>query len=110
VGGKTSGLRSVDSKVALSTWANEFKGENPMTEQTLKVPEVHCDHCVSSIEGAVGNLDGVTEVRVDLNAKAVSVVFDESSVRLDKIVETIEGQGYDVGEGDGLMQIGKRPD
>lgn len=81
-----------------------------MAEQTLKVPEVHCDHCVSSIEGAVGRLEGVRQVRVDLEAKAVNVEFDESALALDQIVETIEGQGYDVGDGDGLMQIGKRPD
>jgi copper chaperone len=80
-----------------------------MAEQTLKVPEVHCDHCVSSIEGAVGSLQGVRQVRVDLEAKAVNVDFDESTLALDQIVETIEGQGYDVGEADGLMQIGKRP-
>lgn len=81
-----------------------------MAEQTLKVPEVHCDHCVSSIEGAVSQLKGVDQVQVNLDTKAVSVVFDESAVSLDKIVETIEGQGYDVGDDGGLMQIGKRPE
>ena len=34
-----------------------------MTETKLSVPEIHCDHCKMSIEGAVGALDGVTEGR-----------------------------------------------
>lgn len=81
-----------------------------MKEQTLQVPEVHCDHCVSSIEGAVAGLSGVDAVTVDLTAKNVKVVFDEASINLDKIVETIEGQGYDVGEGGGLIQLESRPE
>lgn len=81
-----------------------------MTEQVLAVPEVHCGHCVSSIEGAVGALDGVQSVTVDLAGKDVSVRFDESRVTLETIVEAIEGQGYDVGEsGGGFLQIGIRP-
>lgn len=81
-----------------------------MKEQTLDVPEVHCDHCVSSIEGAVAQLSGVNEVKVDLSAKNVKVVFDEGAVGLEKIVDTIEGQGYDVGEGGGLIQLEPRPE
>ena len=80
-------------------------------EQVLSVPEVHCDHCVSSIEGAVGELTGVEKVNVDLDSKTVKVVFDEASLELDAIVEAIEGQGYDVG-GDGgpsLIQLGDKP-
>lgn len=80
-----------------------------MTEKTLAVPEVHCDHCVSSIEGAVGALLGVLDVRVDLDGKQVSVSFDEGTVALTAIIQSIEDQGYDVGEPKPL-QIGRRPD
>ncbi len=81
-----------------------------MKEQTLEVPEVHCDHCVSSIEGAVAGLAGVSEVKVDLSAKNVKVVFDDGTVGLEQIVDTIEGQGYDVGQDDGLIQLEPRPE
>lgn len=34
--------------------------------------------------------------RVDLQSKTVQVDFDENKVNLEKIKETIEGQGYEV--------------
>ena len=80
-----------------------------MAEKTLAVPEVHCGHCISSIEGAVGGLQGVHKVSVDLEGKQVAVSFDEGTVPLETIVQTIEDQGYDVGESKPL-QIGRRPD
>ena len=81
-----------------------------MKEQVLEVPEVHCGHCVSSIEGAVGSLDGVEEGKVDLDRKDVTVAFDETALSVDQIVKAIEGQGYDVGPaGSGLMQITPKP-
>ncbi|MCA1841223.1 MAG: heavy-metal-associated domain-containing protein [Actinomycetota bacterium] len=70
-----------------------------MTQETLSVPEVHCDHCVHSIEGAVGALEGVDTVKVDLGAKSVTVSFDNGSVDKQKIVAAIESQGYDVTDG-----------
>jgi copper chaperone len=65
------------------------------TTTTLSVPEIHCDHCKSSIEGALGGLDGVTSAEVSVPEKTVTVTFDES-VGLATIKETIEEQGYDV--------------
>lgn len=82
-----------------------------MSEKVLAVPEVHCGHCVSSIEGAVSAIDGVKAVTVDLDRKDVTVSFDESAVALDQIISTIQEQGYEVG-GDGgpkLHPIQPRP-
>lgn len=51
-----------------------------MTDKVLSVPTVHCDHCVSSISSAVGALEGVEKVAVDLGRKDVTVSFDEGRV------------------------------
>jgi copper chaperone len=67
-----------------------------MTTHTFNVPEVHCDHCVSSIEGAVGAISGVDDVKVDLAGRTVEVSFDESAVEIAEIVTAIEDQGYEV--------------
>ena len=66
-----------------------------MADITLSVPEIHCDHCKMSIEGAVGALDGVSKADVDVPAATVSVSFD-APAGLDAIVTAIEEQGYEV--------------
>jgi len=66
------------------------------TETTLQVPEVHCDHCKTSLEGAVGDLAGVSRVEVSVPDATIDVSFDEGSVDLDTIKKTIEEQGYAV--------------
>lgn len=66
------------------------------TQTTLQVPEVHCDHCKTSLEGAVGALGGVATVTVDVPNAIIDVDYDESAVTLDTIKTTIEEQGYAV--------------
>jgi copper chaperone len=66
------------------------------TETTLQVPEVHCDHCKTSLEGAVGDLAGVSRVEVSVPDATIDVSFDENSVDLDTIKKAIEEQGYAV--------------
>lgn len=68
---------------------------SPMTEMKLSVPEIHCDHCKSSIEGAVSSVAGVGRAEVDVEAATVAIAFDGPAT-LDQIVDAIEGQGYEV--------------
>lgn len=64
--------------------------------QVINVPEIHCGHCKMSIEGAVGALEGVSKVEVDIEGRSVAVDFDESAVALSAVIEAIEAQGYEV--------------
>lgn len=67
-----------------------------MTQVQLQVPEVHCGHCKSSLEGAVGALGGVDTVDVVIADATIDVAFDETQVDLDTIKTAIEDQGYAV--------------
>ena len=67
-----------------------------MENVTLNVSGISCGHCVSSIEGSVGKLAGVNEVKVHLESGKVDVAFDQEKLTLSKIKETIDDQGYDV--------------
>lgn len=67
-----------------------------MNRATLQAPEIHCDHCKTSIEGAVGALDGVDTVEVTVSDATVTVSYDEARLDLDAIKDTIEEQGYAV--------------
>jgi copper chaperone len=62
----------------------------------LNVPGISCDHCRRAIEGAVGGLEGVEGVQVDVDAKSVAVDFDGGTVELSTIKEAIEEEGYAV--------------
>lgn len=67
-----------------------------MEKVTLNVQGMSCGHCVNSIEGSVGELNGVSKVKVHLENGTVDVEFNDKEVTLEKIKETIDDQGYDV--------------
>jgi len=67
-----------------------------MHEVTLQAPEIHCDHCKMSIEGAVGALVGVESVDVAIADATVRVSYDDTRIELGSIKEAIEEQGYAV--------------
>lgn len=67
-----------------------------MKDAVLSVPEIHCDHCKSSIESAVGSVSGVGKVDVAVGERAVNVEYDGEESTYAGIVEAIEGQGYTV--------------
>jgi len=66
-----------------------------MTEVTLNVPDISCNHCKMSIEGAVSELAGVDKVEVAIDDRTVDVIFD-SPTDMDAVVAAIESQGYEV--------------
>jgi copper chaperone len=67
-----------------------------MEKVTLNVQGMSCDHCVKTVEGSVGELNGVSSVKVNLKANTVDVEYNNQEVSLDKIKEAIDDQGYDV--------------
>lgn len=67
-----------------------------MEKTVLKVEGMSCSHCENAIKKAVGAVDGVSAVTVDLKGKTVTVEYENSKVSLDKIKNEIEEQGYDV--------------
>jgi copper chaperone len=64
--------------------------------RTLEVEGMSCNHCVMSIKKAVGELNGVSNVSVDLETKTVTVDYNPELVAIETVIEAIEDQGYDV--------------
>jgi copper chaperone len=59
---------------------------------TYSVPAIHCDHCAMSIREEVGEVAGVEDVAVDLDAKVVTITgraLDDAALRA-----AIEEAGY----------------
>ncbi|GAB6928504.1 copper chaperone CopZ [Paenibacillus sp. JCM 10914] len=65
-----------------------------MTQVTLTVEGMSCNHCVSSVEGALKNAGA--NGKVDLASNTVAVEYDETKVSLESLKEAIEEQGYDI--------------
>lgn len=65
-------------------------------EQTIKVEGMTCNHCKSSVEGALNQLDGVNNAAVNLEENNVQVAYEEGKVNFDQMKEAIADQGYDV--------------
>lgn len=66
------------------------------SELVLNVEGMHCSHCEHAVKTAVGGLDGVENVAVDLKGKKVSAVYDSGRVTPGQIRTAIEDQGFDV--------------
>ena len=62
---------------------------------TLAVPDISCDHCKTSIEGAVGALDSVARVEVSVDARTVHIEFVDAA-DLPAVTIAIEDQGYEI--------------
>jgi copper chaperone len=67
-----------------------------MVQETLNVDGMSCGHCVETIANAVGKATGVNNVVVNLDAKSVSVDFDENIISLEKVSALITEVGFEV--------------
>lgn len=67
-----------------------------MKKTILKVEGMSCSHCENAVKKAVGALDGVSAVTVDLKGKTVTVEYEDSKVSPDRIKSEIEDLGYTV--------------
>lgn len=66
-----------------------------MKTNVIEVDGMTCEHCKSSVEGALTALDGVSKAEVNLEANNVTVDYDDSKVDVAKMKSEIEDQGYD---------------
>jgi copper chaperone len=72
------------------------KGNIPMESTTLVAPDISCEHCQHAIEGAVGKMEGVRDVKVDIPTKTVLVNYNPEIVNVAKIEEVLDDIGYTV--------------
>jgi copper chaperone CopZ len=67
-----------------------------MPQTTLTAPDISCDHCISSIKGALDKLPGVTFVSGDPASKTVVVEYDAEQSGMEAIEAAMEDEGYPV--------------
>jgi copper chaperone len=62
----------------------------------LMVTGMSCQHCKHNIETTLKQLNGIKDVTAYYQDGYVNVDFDESQIKLEKIVQEIEDLGFDV--------------
>ncbi len=65
-------------------------------EITLSVPEISCEHCVKTINGALGVQPGVEAVETDIPTRTVRLRYDPSQMSLEQIEAVLDEAGYSV--------------
>ncbi len=65
-------------------------------EVVLKVPGIHCQGCVDTIQGYLEAEDGIEKVRGDAGARSVHVVFRPEAICVDHIENALGRIGYRV--------------
>ena len=67
-----------------------------MSNVTLRVPDISCEHCERTITNALTPVEGVRSVQVDIPAKEVQVDYDEAKVDVDRMKEILNEEDYPV--------------
>ncbi|XP_024139715.1 copper-transporting ATPase 1 isoform X2 [Oryzias melastigma] len=67
----------------------------------LKVEGMTCGSCVQSIEQRIGSLPGVIHIRVSLEQKTATLIFDQGQQSPESLSEAIEDMGFESSLPDG---------
>lgn len=65
-------------------------------EIVLSVPDISCEHCVKTINGALGVLPGVEAVSTDIPTKSVTLRYDPARLSMQQIESTLDDAGYTI--------------
>jgi len=68
-----------------------------MSQSRLTVPDMSCEACVATVQGALERLPGVASVSIDLEQKLVSVEHDEGLAPVARLAAAVDEQGYPLG-------------
>ena len=66
-----------------------------MTKKIITVEGMHCNHCASSVEKTVAELDGVKEAKVNLDKKTCIAKLS-GEVSDEAIVSAVKDAGFEV--------------
>jgi copper chaperone len=89
---ETLGINRADARIVIHIRIQEAE----MEETTLHAPDIECDGCANSIKRAVGRLHGIESVEVNVDAKDVTVRFDENLLNQTQIVLVLDQAGFPV--------------
>jgi len=64
----------------------------------ISLPTIVCESCVSRVEKALKNIDGVIEYKVDLDGKSATITYDTDITNVAALETAITAAGYDAND------------
>ena len=65
-----------------------------MTATTFSAPDIACGICATAIQKALGKVEGIAEVAVDVPEKTVRIEHDPVLVSVEAILTRLEHAGF----------------
>lgn len=65
-------------------------------KSVIKVGNMNNNEDVIKVREAIANNEGVIACEVDISKQEVNIVFDDTSIDIDKIIISIEEAGYSI--------------
>jgi copper chaperone len=63
-----------------------------MEQTTIAIQGMSCGHCIASVKGALGRLEGVQVQEVTMGSATVE--YDPRAVTPERIAQAVEAEGY----------------
>ena len=70
------------------------KSKKKKTEEVVFLTDIHCENCKKKIEKNISWEKGVKDLRVDLDNKKVTILYDSAKTNPDNLKTAIEKLGY----------------
>lgn len=67
-----------------------------MSQITLNVPDISCEHCERTILNALQDKPGVKTVKVSIPNKTVNLDYDDSKLNIKEVSELLDEEGFPV--------------
>ena len=79
---------------AIQTKLIQYRNEQT-SQVTFYIPQIHCSSCLWLLENIQKVNEGISTSRVNFTNKEVFIVFNHQTTSLRKVVESLDGIGYE---------------
>ncbi len=95
---KTALTALVIAFISIAFYTNSFASTSGDDVTVIKLPSMQCGTCKKKITKALQKVDGVKEVKVNLDTKVVKVTFDNAVVNVSQLEGAVTAAGYDAND------------
>ena len=65
-----------------------------MNQTTFSAPDIECGGCATAIQKALGKVEGISAIQVDIAAKTVAVAHDALLVSVEAVLTRLDHAGF----------------